>query len=453
MYGFYNNGNSMGSMNIYNKNDSEPKSFLSPTIPIQILSEIGKGGYGTVYECLNENGMIVAVKKIPFDKYGIRCLNEATIMSSFKHPNIASAYSIHTDDKSMFIVSKKAKCDLNKWTRKTKKGNVPDKFQLYKWTCALVSALACFHSQGVIHCDMKASNVLMFNKADIRLNDFTLSIMRHKPGKKYQSNTCTSTHRPLEVWMNKPWDEKIDIWGLGCTLFEIAYGQLLFPFQGGNGISDEETKQRSINGLLDWGLNGLVKGSTYGTPKNTNYLKFEIPEEFYQPDNQLFNNLILSMLHLNPDERPSIFQIKNHRYFQMNGTDAGLAKIPFRIMSTEATNYYPSDKYKKILKEYLDSEVLDLMCQLYSRTYNLKFVPSKNASQDETIQENVRIAICTNIACKLLKHPLPIQAYKFNPSQLHNLIYYECKFCDYLSFCLHISPDFIDNLSYSSASD
>jgi serine/threonine protein kinase len=416
-------------------------------MPIQILSEIGKGGYGTVYECVNENGLIVAVKKIPFDKYGIRCLNEATIMSSFNHPNIASAYNIHTDDQALYIFSKKAKCDLNKWTRKSKKGKIPDQYLLFKWASAIVSALACFHSQGVIHCDMKASNILMFNKTDIRLNDFTLSIMRHKPGKKYTYNTCTSTHRPLEVWQGTGWDEKIDIWGLGCTLFEIAYGELLFPYQGGNGISDEEIKQKTMDCLLDWGLNGLAKGQTYGSPKGK-FTKFSLPEEFHLPQNKLFNQMILSMLHLNPKERPTIFEIKNHTYFKSHGNENGLKKIPFLVYSTESTGRYPSDKFKSLLQEYVEEDVIDLMCEIYSRTFQYNCYDIQNPQS--LITDQVRTAICTNIACKLLKHALPLNVYKFNASQLKDLIVYETRFCDYLTFRLHVSPDFIDNTSFGS---
>jgi serine/threonine protein kinase len=436
MFGY--NTNFYQNQNVSSKQKTTNK-ILSDSIPMPIISEIGKGAYGTVYECVNDNGMIVAVKKIPHDKHGMRCLNEASIMSSINHPNIASAYNILFDESAIYIMAKKAKCDLNKWTRRSKKGNVPDLYLLYQWTSALVSAVACLHSQGIIHCDLKASNVLMYSRNDIRLNDFTLSLTRHYIGKKYTHNSCTSTHRPLEVWLNKQWDEKIDIWGLGCTLFEIAYGQLLFPYQGSNGLSEDEIKRKAIDSLLFWGMAGIVKGENFGNPKSDSFLPFEIPDEFFKPDYKLFNDLILSMLHLNPEERPTIFEIQKHPYFSMEGK--GLKKISFTVYSTEIQETKLPSKIKNVIKPLVSPDVYDFITELYYRTYGFKIV------NNVMISENLRIAACTNIACKFYRHGIPLHQYELTQNESRELIYYESKFCEYLSFRLHISPSSLSTMS------
>lgn len=415
-------------------------SYLSPNIPLRIVSEIGKGAYGQVYECLTNDNKSVAVKKIIYDKYGIRCLNEATIMSSIKHQHIAYAQNIYSDESSIYIVSQKAKTDLNKWTRKSKKGNVPDSKTLLYWTRALVSALSCLHSQGVIHCDMKASNVLFFTKNDVRLNDFTLSVVRHYSKKKYSHNICTSTHRPPEVWTDVGWNEKVDIWGLGCTLFEIAYGQLLFPYQGGNGITDEDIKRRTIDCLNDWGIRGPVQGKTFGGPKGNDFLPFELPSEFFLPENKLFNIFILSMLKLDPSERPSIFELQKHSYLNI---ESPFKKISFLVYSTEGYSQYPRDKLKMRLNQFLNNDMYDFVLELFSRSYGLKII------NDIQLQEQVRIGICILIACKLLKQPLPLSYFTLNENmgglgltqeELRLVFKLETKFCEHLSFRIHISP-------------
>jgi serine/threonine protein kinase len=415
-------------------------SYLSPKIPLRVVSEIGKGAYGQVYECLTNDNRSVAVKRISFDKYGIRCLNEATIMSSIKHQHIAYAQTIYSDENSIYIVSQKAKTDLNRWTRKSKKANIPDQKTLLHWSRALVSALSCLHSQGIIHCDMKASNVLFYVKGDIRLNDFTLSVVRHHSNKKYTHNICTSTHRAPEVWLDLGWNEKVDIWGLGCTLFEIAYGQLLFPYQGGNGISDEDIKRKSIDCIHDWGIRGPVNGKTFGGPKGRDYLPFELPKDFFLPENKLFNSFILSMLRLEPSERPSIFDLQKHSYLN---TDTSFRKISFLVYSTEGYSHYPRDTIKMKLNQFLNNDMYDYVLELFSRSYGLKTIHEKQ------ITENIRVGICILIACKLLKHPLPLSYFQLSEnmgglgldSTEQKLVFdFETKFCDHLTYRLHISP-------------
>ncbi len=415
-------------------------SYLSPTIPLRMVSEIGKGAYGQVYECITNDNKSVAVKRILFDKYGIRCLNEATIMSSIKHQHIAHSNAIYTDEGSIYIVSQKAKTDLNRWTRKSKKGNIPDEKTLIHWSKALVSALSCLHSQGIIHCDMKASNVLFFTKNDIRLNDFTLSVVRHYSKKIYTHNICTSTHRPYEVWTDIGWNEKVDIWGLGCTLFEIAYGQLLFPYQGGNGISDDDVKRRMIDCLNDWGIRGPVHGKTFGGPKGKDFIPFELPKEFFLPENRLFNSFILTMLKLDPTERPSIFDLQKHSYINQENP---FKKISFLIYSTEGYNHHPRDKLKLRLRQFLTHDMFDFVLELFSRSMGLKII------NEVPISENIRVGICILIACKLLKQPLPLSYFTMSEEtgglglvqeEQRMVFKMETKFCEHLSFRLHVSP-------------
>jgi len=422
-------------------------NYISRNIPLRVVSEIGKGAYGQVYECVSEDNKNVAVKRIIFDKYGIRCLNEASIMSSIKHPHIAYAQNIYCDEGSIYIVSQKAKTDLNKWTRKSKKGNIPDQKTLLQWTKSIVSALSCLHSQGVIHCDMKASNILFYGKADIRLNDFTLSVVRHNRNKKYTHNICTSTHRPYELWADQPWDEKVDIWGLGCTLFEIAYGQLLFPYQGGTNILEEDIKKRMLDCLHDWSIRGPNPGKIYNQFKTKDFLPFELPPEFFLPENKLFNSFLLPMLNLDPKERPSIFDLQQHPYLNQ---DAQFKKISFLVYSTEGSNKTPKESIKQRLYQFLSNEIFELMMELYSRSNGLRRI------DNEELPEHMMVAVCVLIACKLARQSLPISYFtlaenmgglgltKEEQSKIYRI---ETKFCEYLSFRLHVSPKIALNSS------
>lgn len=422
-------------------------NYLSRNIPLRVVSEIGKGAYGQVYECITDDNRNVAVKRIIFDKYGIRCLNEASIMSSIKHQHIAFAQNIYCDEGSIYIVSQKAKTDLNKWTRKSKKGNTPDSKTLLQWSKAIVSALSCLHSQGVIHCDMKASNILYYGKYDIRLNDFTLSVVRHSKNKKYNHNICTSTHRPYEIWADQSWDEKVDIWGLGCTLFEIAYGQLLFPYQGGTNILEDDIKKRMLDCLHDWAIRGPVQGKILGQPKTKDFLPFELPQEFFLPENKLFNSFIVSMLNLDPKERPSIFELQQHPYLNQ---DVPFKKISFLVYSTEGSNKTPKESIKMRLYQFLSNDIFEFMMELYGRSSGLKRIG------DEELPEHMRVAVCVLVACKLSRQSLPISYFTLSEQmgglglskeEQLRIFRIETKFCEYLSFRLHVSPTIALNSS------
>ena len=415
--------------------------YLSNHIPLRAISEIGKGAYGQVYECVTPENKSVAVKRITFDKYGIRCLNEATIMCSIKHPYIAYAHQVYTDEGSIFIVSTKAKSDLNKMTRKSKKGNVPDPKTLLQWSKALVSGLSCLHSQGILHCDMKASNVLYYGRNEIRINDFTLSVVRHNMHKKYTHNICTSTHRPYEVWADQGWNEKVDIWGLGCTLFEIAYGQLLFPYQGGNNIPEDEVKRRMIDCLKDWANRGPVECRSLGTVKSRDFLPFELPNEFFQPQNKAFNIFILEMLKLDPSERPTIFEIQKHAYLNQ---ESEFKKVSFLVYSSESYYQYPKERLKMKLAQFLSRDLNDFVLELFARSYGLKTI------MDVVLTEPVRVAICILLACKLMKQSLPLSFFTLDEKmgglsltqQEQRMVFqFESKFCEHLAFRLHISPE------------
>ncbi len=124
-----------------------------------------------------------------------------------------------------------------------KRGAALSAQNLKRWAYQLVCAVAHLHSRGILHQDIKAANVLVFGSATssgattVRLGDYSLStlIMDARQG------TCdlgtamayTATHRAPEVWRKERFSYGADVWALGCTLYELAYQQLLFTDQKG----------------------------------------------------------------------------------------------------------------------------------------------------------------------------------------------------------------------------
>jgi serine/threonine protein kinase len=291
---------------------------------------LGHGSYGDVYLAYDENKKQLAVKCCNLEASGIPNILEASIMSSISHPYLNRALRIQASDKKLYIIQELAVTDLAQYTRRDKKNYKPSLQELQKWCYSLCHAVFALHNENIIHADIKANNVLLYADGTVKLTDYTLATKKWSPGDKFTHNVCTCTHRPLECYLRQSWDESLDIWALGCTLYEIAYGELLFPYQGSiESIVSNATKgkkdakirlrNRTMNVLIDWakrGPNSSVDNTTLGaTQYQIDYIPYVFCEEFYKPEMGMFNNLLLRMLHTNPSRRPSINEILTHPFF------------------------------------------------------------------------------------------------------------------------------------------
>ena len=92
----------------------------------------------------------------------------------------------------------------------------------------LFMALKTVHSVGIIHCDLKPDNILLKfeNKSSIKVIDFGSACQEgHKVFEYIQSRF----YRAPEIVIETEYDKSIDIWSVGCILFELLTGNPLFP--------------------------------------------------------------------------------------------------------------------------------------------------------------------------------------------------------------------------------
>ena len=387
---------------------------------ITLKGRIGKGGYGTVYKCVDDNGNELAVKCIENTNEGISCLMETSIMSIIQHPNINRALKIYSTFNKLYIVQELALCDLNQW-RHT---HSPSSEQIKFLTHSLLQAVNCLHNNNIIHGDIKASNILIYNNNTIKLSDFTLATRNNWPNNYL---VCTCTHRPLEVWLDRKWNEKIDIWALGCTFFELVYGFSLFPHQDFDDSSDSIStlsrksivRDKYINSLLYWGK--YINHPYEFQYRKASYKKFTLPPNF-DPSSDI-NHLIISMLQLNPLNRPSTSDLLVDPFYN------SLPLIPCYIISTPVITLGPRSekKIKQLITEYsTDINVINLSYELYSRLTKLI-----------NIGDSTKIIGCIWISYKLIYRdfidPTILDITLSKIKEIERLI------CTFLSFQLHCS--------------
>ena len=389
--------------------DSEIPPIIHPVLSnnkniVTMDRILGKGSYGTVYLCHDNNsGQEYAVKCIKSKKLGVPALMECMIMSSIYHPNLNSAIKISFVSKKIYILQELAISDLKVYRRK----NIISEDICHRWIFMLIQAVYCLHSNNIIHGDIKASNVLVYDNR-IKLTDFTLSTKSNWSNKHL---VCTASHRPLEVWLGDKWDKKVDIWALGCTIYELIYGKNLFTSQN---------KDQSINALIDW-YNYLP--SQYKTDglflehRDILYYSFDLPNSFNI--SSPINKLILSMLIIKSSDRPSINKILGNDLFD------NTVEIPI-IINTPETSIDPRSEIK--IRAYINKLLSNNIVRNIAIILCFKTIGMINTN------EYVRLDTCAWIAHKLFyRETISLLSLK---SEIHEIIQMERQICKYLSFRL-----------------
>jgi len=391
---------------------------------------LGHGSYGDVFLAFDENNSKYAVKCCDIEKNGIPNILESSIMSSIVHPYINRAHRIEASEKKLYIIQDLAKTDLAHYTRRDKTDYKPNIKELRKWCFSLVCALDVLHKNDIVHADIKASNILLYDDGLIKLTDFTLASKKWNVNSKFNHNVCTCTHRPLECLLRKTWDKPLDIWSLGCTFYEIAYGELLFPYQGAleKNINNDDKlyktrlRKRAINCIIDWSSRGPNPPTSYediGIKQfEIDYIQFNLCKEFYNSDNKLFNDLLCKMLIVEPSKRISCKEILQHPFFNNLTTPKYLTiKRPLNKISVteQARVCRYIERYSN--NDYVQSLALSLYCK---------------CKELNNVSEHIKSAVCTWIASKLIIGTPPSIAL---PPQ--EILAIERQICHNLNFHLH----------------
>ncbi|KAM3306008.1 putative serine/threonine-protein kinase isoform X1 [Capsicum chacoense] len=200
----------------------------------QRLEKIGQGTYSSVYRARDvETGNMVALKKVKFDNFqpdSVRFMaREITILRKLDHQNIMKLLGIVTSRLSccIYLVFEYMEHDLSGLL------SCPDiKFTDSQIKCfmqQLLSGLEHCHSQGIMHRDIKASNVLVNNEGILKIADFGLANFlsaRHK--QPLTSRVVTLWYRPPELLLGSTnYGLTVDLWSTGCVFAELFFGRPL----------------------------------------------------------------------------------------------------------------------------------------------------------------------------------------------------------------------------------
>ena len=236
-------------------NNSSHNIFLSLYMnQYKLIHQVGKGSYGIVNKVSKKsNNKIYAMKLLltsqAKNRYDIlSVIDELKILSFHKSNYLLRCHDIFYQHGKVHLVTDFAKfSDLNHFIAKhrNKNTNISEKII---WTIFIKCCygLAYLHSHNIIHRDLKPANILLHEKCAVWIADFGVSkILHEKPG----SHTMIGTPYYIspEMFGNCHYGKKVDIWALGCILYEMI--ALCVPFEGRSII---DLKRRIMNGKLKW---------------------------------------------------------------------------------------------------------------------------------------------------------------------------------------------------------
>ena len=157
-------------------------------------------------------------------------LLEAKLLSALHHPNIVTCYESFTERGRLCIVMDYcAGGDLYQ-RLKRQKGVLLAEDRILDWFTQMCLGLKHVHDRKVLHRDLKTQNVFMTADGRCKLGDFGVSKVLSGTTQLAQTAVGTPYYLSPEICENKAYDNKSDIWSLGCVLYELC--TLQHPFEG-----------------------------------------------------------------------------------------------------------------------------------------------------------------------------------------------------------------------------
>jgi serine/threonine protein kinase len=200
----------------------------------RIIEQLGQGGMATVFKAYHaELDRFVALKVLhpaflEDSSFLARFQREARLVAKIDHPNIVPIYDYAEHEGRPYLVMKFIEGETLK--ARLERGQIPQS-EIQTIVEAVGAALSYAHKQGILHRDMKPSNVLLADDGHIYLADFGLARIAQSGESTLTSDMILGTPQyisPEQALGKKDLDEGTDIYSFGVMLYELVVGKVPF---------------------------------------------------------------------------------------------------------------------------------------------------------------------------------------------------------------------------------
>ncbi|MFT5091252.1 MAG: serine/threonine protein kinase [Porticoccaceae bacterium] len=329
------------------KQKQEAATAVADLPRYRMLHELGRGACGVVYRVRDEQvGRDVALKRLL--KFTPRALQlfkqEFRSLADIAHPNLASLYDLHAEDGDWsftmelleavefneYVWSGFAACDENcrvieaQVARQGTRLSAPVIARLYNALRQVAAGLDTLHKAGVLHRDIKHSNIMVTTEGRVVLVDFGLAVDATTGGKGTAQGT--PAFMAPEQCAGRASSSATDWYGIGVMLYEILTGQL--PFVGS--------------------LEKILTRKRKEIPKEPREIEPSIPAEL--------NELCMKLLQIKPADRPSVEEI-----LTAIGADSEIELLNNNLAATERSDIelVGRDRQLNVLRDHFAQLVVD----------------------------------------------------------------------------------------------
>ena len=194
----------------------------------QILEKIGKGTFGTVYKVKKYNeSFLYVIKQIPLNELTEEQINqvnsEAKLLSLINSNFVVKYFESFIDNYELFIVMEYCdNGDLYHFLQEQQIKSTPLKEDLvWQIFIKITLGLITIHKMKILHRDLKTLNIFLNKDMGVKIGDLGIAKQLNQ-GSFANTLIGTPYYISPEMCEDKPYNQKSDVWALGCILYELC---------------------------------------------------------------------------------------------------------------------------------------------------------------------------------------------------------------------------------------